>query len=102
MRGVFWVGLGLFRPAESRKMTKPNLAKMLLLHKDRAAPPIGGPALHHSGVKTVQRREHEGHDSYQEVEVIYVYVPNICWKCWHCCGMVREIYTYLVNGLWCN
>ena len=34
--------------------------------------PIGGPALDDSGVKTVQWREREGHDSYQEVEV-YIY-----------------------------
>ena len=38
-------------------------------YKDRAAPPIGGPALDDSGVKTVQWREREGYDSYQEVEV---------------------------------
>ena len=35
-------------------------------------PPIGGPVLHDSGVKTVQWREREGHDSNQEVEV-YIY-----------------------------
>ena len=35
----------------------------------RLAPPIGGPALHDSSVKTVQWREREGHDSYQEVEI---------------------------------
>ena len=31
------------------------------------------------GVKTVQWREREGHDSYQEIEVylVYVYVTNI-------------------------
>ena len=39
------------------------------IYKDRAAPPIGGPALHDSRVKTVQWREREGHDSYEEVEV---------------------------------
>ena len=33
----------------------------------------GGAALHDSSVKTVQWREREGHDSYQEVE-IYMYV----------------------------
>ena len=43
------------------------------LCKERAAPPIGGPALHDSGVKTVQWRKREGHDSYQEVEV-YIYI----------------------------
>ena len=42
---------------------------ILVIHKDRAAPPIGGPALHDSRVRTVQWREREGHDSYQEVEV---------------------------------
>ena len=42
------------------------------IYKERAAPPIGGPALHDSGVKTVQWRKREGHDSYQEVEV-YIY-----------------------------
>ena len=49
------------------------------IYKDPAAPPIGGPALDDSGVETVQWREREGHDSYQEVEVyiIYVYVANI-------------------------
>ena len=45
---------------------------ILVIHKDRAAPPIGGPALHDSRVKTVQWRKREGHDSYQEVEV-YIY-----------------------------
>ena len=50
-----------------------------MMYKDRAAPPIGGPALHDSGEKTLQRREREGHDSYQEVEVyiMYIYVTNI-------------------------
>ena len=43
------------------------------IYKDRAAPPIGGPALDDSGVKTLQWREREGHDSYQEVEV-YIYI----------------------------
>ena len=43
------------------------------LYKDRAAPPIDGPALDDSGVKTVQWREREGHDSYQEVD-IYIYI----------------------------
>ena len=38
---------------------------------------IGGPALHDSGVNTVQWREREGHDSYQEVEV-YIYIYNMC------------------------
>ena len=52
------------------------------VYKDRATPPIGGPALDDSGVKTVQWREREGHDSHQEVEVyiytrVYVYVANI-------------------------
>ena len=50
------------------------------IYKDPAAPPIGGPALDDSGVETVQWREREGHDSYQEVEVyiyIYMYVANI-------------------------
>ena len=42
-------------------------------YKDRAAPPIGGPALHDSGVKTVQWRKRECHDSYQEVEVYLVH-----------------------------
>ena len=41
----------------------------MYIYKDRAAPPIGGPALHDSSVKTVQWREREGHDSYQEVEI---------------------------------
>ena len=41
-------------------------------YKERAAPPIGGTALHDSGVKTVQWRKRKGHDSYQEVEV-YIY-----------------------------
>ena len=45
------------------------------LYKDRAAPPIGGTALHDGGVKTVQWTKREGHDSYQEVEVyIYKYI----------------------------
>ena len=48
---------------------------MLTSYKERAAPPIGGTALHDSGVKTVQWRKREGHDSYQEVEVyIYKYI----------------------------
>ena len=47
--------------------------KYIYIYKDRATPPIGGPALHDSGVKTVQWREREGHDSYQEVEV-YIYI----------------------------
>ena len=42
------------------------------IYKELAAPPVGGPALHDSGVKTVQWRKREGHDSYQEVEV-YIY-----------------------------
>ena len=38
----------------------------------------GGAALHDSSVKTVQWREREGHDSYQEVEIyMYVYVTSI-------------------------
>ena len=49
----------------------------IITYKDRAAPPIGGPALHDSGVKTVQRRKREGHDSYQEVEVYICIVTNI-------------------------
>ena len=50
---------------------------VVLLYKERAAPPIGGPALHDSGVKTVQWRKREGHDSYQEVEVyIYKYIDT--------------------------
>ena len=53
----------------------PVRVHIYLLYKDRAAPPIGGPALDDSGVKTVQWREREGHDSYREVEVyIYIYV----------------------------
>ena len=48
-------------------------ARIIALYKDRAAPPIGGPALDDSGVKTVQWRERKGYDSYQEVEV-YIYV----------------------------
>ena len=51
------------------KLDAGTPCSICMLYKDRAAPPIGGPALHHSGVKTVQRREREGHDSYQEVEV---------------------------------
>ena len=47
----------------------PSMGLYVYIYKDRAAPPIGGPALHDSGVKTVQRRKREGHDSYQEVEV---------------------------------
>ena len=59
-------------------------------YKDRAGPPIGGPALHHSGVKTVQRREREGHDSYQEVEVnIYICV---------CAKYLLEMLALLWNG----
>ena len=42
---------------------------IIMYYKDRAAPPIGGSALDDSGVKTVQWREREGHDSYQEVEI---------------------------------
>ena len=46
-----------------------------ITYKERATPPIGGTALHDSGVKTVQWRKREGHDSYQEVEVyIYKYI----------------------------
>ena len=44
------------------------------IYKDRAAPPIGGPALHDSGVITVQWRKRECHDSYQEVEVYLVHM----------------------------
>ena len=62
----------------------------IYIYKDRAAPPIGGPALHHSGVKTVQRREREGHDSYQEVEVIY----EVCV----CAKYLLEMLTLLWNG----
>ena len=57
-----------------------------IMYKDRAAPPIGGPALHDSGVKTVQWRKRECHDSYQEVEVYlvhniyYIYVCSLCDK----------------------
>ena len=56
------------------------------MYKDRAAPPIGGPALHDSDVKTVQWRKRECHDSYQEVEVYlvhniyYIYVCSLCDK----------------------
>jgi len=50
-------------------------SKKIVLYKDRAAPPIGGTALHDGGVKTVQWTKREGHDSYQEVEVyIYKYI----------------------------
>ena len=41
----------------------------IIVYKDRAAPPVGGPALHDSRVNTVQWREREGHASYQEVEI---------------------------------
>ena len=73
------------------------------MYKDRAALPIGGPALDGSGVKTVQWREREGHDSYQEVEVyIHMYVTNIRLEN---CGVVVEwfgAHTYFGNGLWCS
>ena len=49
------------------------------MYKDRAAPPIGGPALDDSGVKTVQWRDREGHDAYQDVEV-YIYILCVCDK----------------------
>ena len=72
------------------------------MYKERAAPPIGGPALHDSGVKTVQWREREGHDSYQEVEV-NIYVTNIRQEIvallW---SGLRHIHTYFGNGLWCS
>ena len=61
----------------SAASTRTNLCNIYVYtYKDRAAPPIGGPALHDSRVKTVQWREREGHDSYQEVE-LHVYVTNI-------------------------
>ena len=75
-----------------RKRKKCRRAKNphIYIYKDRAAPPIGGPALHHSGVKTVQRREREGHDSYQEVEVnIYICV---------CAKYLVEMLALLWNG----
>ena len=69
-------------------------------------PPIGGPVLHDSGVKTVQWKKREGHDSYQEVEVyIYKYIDTyevhilrsrqiFVKKLWHCCGMVWGTYKF--------
>ena len=71
---------GLSRPDRETDQTTippPNVALndniYILINsiyrKERAAPPIGGPALHDSGVKTMQWRKREGHDSYQEVEV---------------------------------
>ena len=56
------------------------------MYKDRAAPPIGGTALHDGGVKTVQWTKREGHDSYQEVEVYiykYIYRQIFVKKLWH-------------------
>ena len=61
------------------------------IYKERAAPPIGGPALHDSGVEIVQWRKREGHDSYQEVEVsIYILRSRQIFvkKLWHCCRVV--------------
>ena len=64
---------GVQYPASVSWTHPANVVPSCTEYKDRAAPPIGGPTLHHSGVKTVQRREREGHDSYQEVEVnIYI------------------------------
>ena len=55
--------------------TSANCISCCIFYKDRAAPPIGGTALHDGGVKTVQWTKREGHDSYQEVEVyIYKYI----------------------------
>ena len=75
---------------------------IVLLYKERAAPPIGGPALHDSGVKTVQWRKREGHDSYQEVEVcIYIYSEVDKYSSRNC-GIVVEwfgAHTYFGNGL---
>ena len=69
-----------------------------ITYKERATPPIGGTALHDSGVKTVQWRKREGHDSYQEVEV-YIYICVCMWqvfvlKLWHCCGVVWSTYVF--------
>ena len=66
-------------PLALRQLPFPVVAspRIIYIHtyKDRAAPPIGGTALHDGGVKTVQWTKREGHDSYQEVEVyIYKYI----------------------------
>ena len=61
----------------STKQTR-TLDQIYIIYKDRGAPPIGGPALDDSGVKTVQWREREGHDSYQEVEVYMKYIYICC------------------------
>ena len=58
----------------------PRFVGVVYLYKDRAAPPIDGPALHDSGVKTVQWREREGHDSYQEVEDIRLEIVALLWS----------------------
>ena len=81
-------------------------------YKERAAPPIGGPALHDSGVKTVQWRKREGHDSYQEVEVyIYKYIldtyiySKVDKYSSRNCGIVVEWFGAHINfgnGLWCS
>ena len=73
------------RPEEG-KMPKGEKNTLIYIYKDRAAPPIGGLALHDSGVKTVQWRKRECHDSYQEVEVYlvhniyYIYMCSLCDK----------------------
>ena len=73
-------------------------------YKDRAAPPIGGTALHDGGVKTVQWTKREGHDSYQEVEVYiykYIYRQIFVKKLWHCCGVVWGTYIFW-QWMWCS
>ena len=81
----------MFYPYEGyRSVTPLDAARVnrtiLYIYKDRAAPPIGGPALHDGGVKTVQWTKRECHDSYQEVEVYiykYIYRQIFVKKLWH-------------------
>ena len=73
--------LSLHQVGETKQQTENHS-----IYKERAAPPIGGTALHDSGVKTVQWRKREGHDSYQEVEVYiykYIYRQIFVKKLWH-------------------
>ena len=80
----------------------------------RLSAAIGGPALHDSGVITVQWRKREGHDSYQEVEgyihknidtyIDYIYSEVDKYSSRNCGIVVEwfEAHTYFGNGLWCS
>ena len=73
--------------------------RYVCIYKDRAAPPIGGPALHDSGVKTVQWRKRECHDSYQEVEVYLVHNIYYIYMCVVYVTNIEEIVALLWSGL---